>query len=154
MESAENTGAQGAADVQGVAETNNAKALEGAGTEHGQSQKPEEQLATDQAKMEEERKAMEAKHLAEEAAKAKAAEEEAARAAERSMEEPAPMLRMDGPTLEEFVAEGYDPAQYPPRGYAAVTADERARANPNAPTSRLHQLEKRVAALEAKLKHF
>jgi hypothetical protein len=29
-------------------------------------------------------------------------------------------LRQDGPTLEEYVAAGYDPKTYPPAGFAAV----------------------------------
>lgn len=34
-------------------------------------------------------------------------------------------LRLDGPTLPEFVAAGYKPEQYPPTGYAEVlTTDE------------------------------
>lgn len=33
-------------------------------------------------------------------------------------------LRFDGPTLVEWVERGYDPAKYPPKGYAAkVTSD-------------------------------
>ncbi len=30
-------------------------------------------------------------------------------------------LRLDGPTLEEYVAAGYPAEQYPPKGYAKVT---------------------------------
>lgn len=33
--------------------------------------------------------------------------------------EVAPELRMDGPTPSEWIAAGYDPDAYPPRGYAA-----------------------------------
>lgn len=33
---------------------------------------------------------------------------------------PTQALRTDGPTLDEYVKAGYDPANYPPAGYAAV----------------------------------
>lgn len=31
-----------------------------------------------------------------------------------------PVLKTDGPTFEEYVAHGYDPASYPPKGYAEI----------------------------------
>lgn len=33
-------------------------------------------------------------------------------------------LREDGPTISEYVAAGYDPKNYPPKGYASKSSEE------------------------------
>jgi hypothetical protein len=46
-------------------------------------------------------------------------------------------LKQDGPTIEEYVAAGYDPKGYPPKGYASKSSDEeikKAIANHNKPS--------------------
>ena len=37
-------------------------------------------------------------------------------------------LKQDGPTISEYVAAGYDPKNYPPKGYASKSSDEEVKA--------------------------
>lgn len=79
-------------------------------------------------------------------------------------------LRTDGPTLKEWTDRGYAANAYPPAGYAVVTEEERAMVDAHDeaddaedgdaprdrrdPYQRLADLERRMAALEARTKHF
>lgn len=135
-------GAAGGAEVTGVSLTPEAKAEFDAAL-----------LAEQEAKAKAEAEAMEAKRLEDEAAHKAEADRVAAEKAQAAEDAAnAPPLSLNGPTLEEFVADGNDPAFYPPEGYAVVTAKSRAEADPLHPDSRVYFLEQRVADLERKFK--